>query len=825
MFPRLLLLCSLPLGAGSAIAPLPIAGCGSKHSFFIKTDSTVYAAGWNAESQLGDGALANQDTPVLLGITDIIGAAAGLSHSVFVSSGGTAYTVGDNAYGQLGDNSNTDRSSIVTVSVTDVQSVAAGHYHSIFIKSSGTFLSAGYNSKGQLGDGGTTNQNTPTAGAVSGIQSATASDTWTIFVKSDGGAYGVGENVNGQLGVGDNDDKSTPTSISITSLQSASAGSNFALLLKSDGTVYVTGNNADGQLGDGTTLAKNSPVLLTSTGVSSGIQAVAAGDLHSLFLTSAGSVYGSGKNTVGEYGDATTTSKSTPVLSQISGVQGIAAGSQHSLFVKTDGSGFYATGYNQQGQLGDGSSPTSQSTPVFSMVSSSAHADDVLTVTPTSVTVGVSSTLTITSASTDLLYWCMQSGGSCSSTCTSDASSYMPGGWTAVTMGAIVTLTYITGASAATGTAVFVMCVAEDSAGNGVELQTSISPFSVVAVTSPSTYTLVYPSPVTLNTYTFFSLTVGTGVQNEKIHLSPVDTGCVYGASDEQVLTGPSFYQSLSTCATYILCVTASGGTDSIAQGGFSVLTTCPATAGDPVAYFGDDRKIPFWLPLGIMMPLLRTSDVDIFGSTYRGLAGKHGQYFDRFVVASRGGLTMDVGLRRSLDNMPTSQLPHDDNQLFRTHNVTDLKTMKVGIVEGHIRGDVGYDDSYTQIMALHTKELPMLTPQPLPAEAVEVYSESVHFTICSAYVVENRPEKHLYLDYGHLALQIVAMPESKHFTGIFPELWGLRPMSPCTKLLSDMDKDAEDLPTPCHDWGAYQSDEAAHAVEQLPASTYTDEL
>ena len=64
---------------------------------------------------------------------------------------------------------------------------------------------------------------------------------------------------------------------------------------------------------------------------------------------------GHGYNGDGELGDGTTTNDDTNLPEQIvaSNVMAIAAGQYHSLFLKTDGS-LWAMGYNGYGELGDG---------------------------------------------------------------------------------------------------------------------------------------------------------------------------------------------------------------------------------------------------------------------------------------------------------------------------------------------------------------------------------------------------------------------------------------------------------------------------------------
>ncbi|MDP2139103.1 MAG: immunoglobulin domain-containing protein [Candidatus Didemnitutus sp.] len=139
--------------------------------------------------------------------------------------------------------------------------------------------------------------------------------------------------------------------------QAFAAGNYHSLFTKTDGTLWATGNNSSGQLGDGTNTSRFIPV-----NVATGVTAVAAGALHSVFVKSDGSLWGMGYNFNGQLGDGTTNNRNTPVQIVASGVVAIAAGSYHSLFLKSDGT-LWAMGSNFYGQLGDGLG-TSRSSPV-----------------------------------------------------------------------------------------------------------------------------------------------------------------------------------------------------------------------------------------------------------------------------------------------------------------------------------------------------------------------------------------------------------------------------------------------------------------------------
>jgi alpha-tubulin suppressor-like RCC1 family protein len=80
-----------------------------------------------------------------------------------------------------------------------------------------------------------------------------------------------------------------------------------------------------------------------------------------MFVKTDGTLWAMGYNNYGQLGDGTTTNRSTPAQ-VATGVAQVAAGSSHTLFVKTDGT-LEATGSNGSGQLGDGTT-TNRSTPV-----------------------------------------------------------------------------------------------------------------------------------------------------------------------------------------------------------------------------------------------------------------------------------------------------------------------------------------------------------------------------------------------------------------------------------------------------------------------------
>jgi alpha-tubulin suppressor-like RCC1 family protein len=86
--------------------------------------------------------------------------------------------------------------------------------------------------------------------------------------------------------------------------------------------------------------------------VPNGVTAIAAGADHSLFLKTDGSLWAVGYNDCGQLGDGTLNNTNRPEQIVPNGVTAIAAGADQSLFLKSDGS-LWVMGYNDCGQLGD----------------------------------------------------------------------------------------------------------------------------------------------------------------------------------------------------------------------------------------------------------------------------------------------------------------------------------------------------------------------------------------------------------------------------------------------------------------------------------------
>jgi len=246
--------------------------------------------------------------------------------------------------------------------------IKAGDYFSVAARSDGTAWAWGYNVFGQLGNGTTTNSNVPVQ--VSGLVGVTAVGAGVYHgeaLKSDGTVWAWGYNGNGQLGNGTTTNSSVPVQVSgLGGANAIAAGNYHGLAVKSDGTVAAWGDNAAGELGNGTTISSSTPVAVSNL---SGATAVAAGGMpgaagHSLALKSDGTVWAWGYNNKGQLGNGTTTNSSVPVqVSGLSGVAAISANGNDSFALKSDGT-VWAWGDNSASQLGNSGAGKSSATPV-----------------------------------------------------------------------------------------------------------------------------------------------------------------------------------------------------------------------------------------------------------------------------------------------------------------------------------------------------------------------------------------------------------------------------------------------------------------------------
>ena len=413
---------TIPVQVGYMWSGVTTVSAGAGHTCALTLEGGAKCWGNNWYGQIGDGTTTNQSTPVdVIGLGSGVGSIlAGSTHTCALTTNGEAQCWGSNWYGQLGDGTLIDRSTpaavigldsgLVTISLGDyhtcgltvygrvkcwgsnefgalgngrmpknrnepvpvsglvsgVSAIDAGSKHNCVLTAVGAVHCWGGNNRGQLGDGTIGNNSSPVAVSELGSGVAAISAGWfhTCGLTTGGGVKCWGSNEFGQLGDGTKIDRHT--SIDVFGLNSGvvaiAAGHGHSCALSTDGGVMCWGTNLSGQLGDGTTIESSTPVAVS--GLESGVAVIAAGVAHTCALTTGGGVMCWGNNWYGELGDGTYTNRSTPVAVNglESGVASLAAGEYHTCALITNGE-VMCWGYNQYGQLGDGTT-TNGSIPV-----------------------------------------------------------------------------------------------------------------------------------------------------------------------------------------------------------------------------------------------------------------------------------------------------------------------------------------------------------------------------------------------------------------------------------------------------------------------------
>jgi alpha-tubulin suppressor-like RCC1 family protein len=245
---------------------------GDQFSAALKTDSTVFAWGWNAFGKLdvpaglfnvvaisagGDhGSTLLADRTVINwgdsffdpaaavppGLSNVVDVAAGSRFNLALRRDGLIVPWGDNLLNPLD----------LPPGLSDVVDVAAGWYHGLALKRDGTVVAWGSNSSGQT--------NVPAG--LSNVAAISAGWTHSLALRNDGTIVSWGDLSN------------LP---SLSNVVAIASGAHHALALRSDGTVVAWGGNGSGQT--------NVPSQLAN------VVAIAAGTDHSLALLNDGSPY------------------------------------------------------------------------------------------------------------------------------------------------------------------------------------------------------------------------------------------------------------------------------------------------------------------------------------------------------------------------------------------------------------------------------------------------------------------------------------------------------------------------------------------------------
>ncbi|MCH8252777.1 MAG: hypothetical protein IID36_10035 [Planctomycetes bacterium] len=307
---------------------------GMWHNGVVLDDGRLVLWGSNKSQQLGDGSIT----------TDVAHADAAVEATLVALTDGTVWTWGKTPFAWKSP------VPIQVEPIDDAVMVAAMSMGGLVLRSDGSVW--GYtadNSNCDLGGNAASDaflEAVPIDGLPGNIEKVAAGDHHAVALDSDGNAWVWG----GDFGC-------APW-IAMTGVADAAAGAlGHVLFVTNDGTAWAMGLNDRGQLGDGTTISNfTEPGEVVGL---SNVATVAAGQRHSLFISTDGSLWACGWNRYCQLGLEGEVSPESPVFGDIvtppqpvaAGAFKSAAGSQfHSVAVDLDDR-VWVWGGNALGQL------------------------------------------------------------------------------------------------------------------------------------------------------------------------------------------------------------------------------------------------------------------------------------------------------------------------------------------------------------------------------------------------------------------------------------------------------------------------------------------
>ncbi|PTY05044.1 hypothetical protein DB346_02215 [Verrucomicrobia bacterium LW23] len=278
---------------------------------------------------------------------------------------------GANSLGQLGLTPATDVPQPVALE-TSIGAISSRGGHTLFLVAGGSVKSVGDNYFGQLGTGSRADASAPqSVPGLTNITAVAAGQSHSLALDSTGRVWVWGSNASGQLGLGAPGspgyvpESTAPVPLAdLANVVAIAAGQRHSVALTSDGHVYTWGEGKDGQLGLGdAALTAWVPAQVPAPGSTpvspaplAEITALVAGEHFTLTLSQSGTLYGWGANGFGQLGLGHTSRAATPqAVSALAGitVTAVAAGAEHTVVLTNTGA-LYTFGNNASGQLGTG---------------------------------------------------------------------------------------------------------------------------------------------------------------------------------------------------------------------------------------------------------------------------------------------------------------------------------------------------------------------------------------------------------------------------------------------------------------------------------------
>ena len=235
---------------------------GNSHWLAVQNPGTLWACGYNGYGELGNNTSSTSQgasTPIQIGVlTTWSQVAAGNYSSYAIQNTGTLWAWGYNAQGQLGQGNTNNYSSPVQIGALSNWTQIAVNSTSataLALQSNGTLWAWGFNAFGQIGNSNTNNQSSPVQiGALTTWIKIASGGYSNYAIQSNGTLWSWGLNSQGQLGLNTTVGISSPVQIGTASnwIQ-VGAGSLQLAAIQNNGTLWMCGYNSQGQIGNNST--------------------------------------------------------------------------------------------------------------------------------------------------------------------------------------------------------------------------------------------------------------------------------------------------------------------------------------------------------------------------------------------------------------------------------------------------------------------------------------------------------------------------------------------------------------------------------------------
>ncbi|SOD74894.1 alpha-tubulin suppressor-like RCC1 family protein [Jatrophihabitans sp. GAS493] len=347
---------------------------GQNTSCGLKTDNTLWCWGHNDLGMLGNGNTTDQPTPVSPGTSTYNTISGGFQHVCGIRSGGTIWCQGYDGYGIAGQTKDYGvfAPSQLPLTASAWASGAQATTDGCGVKSDGTIWCWGNNAYGQDGDSTVTVNLAPDRAGSGTNWSTVSMGHYTTCGLTTAGSNNLlcwGYGGSNQFGTGSTTDQHAPTAGPAGSWSSVSVGDTHTCAINTAHSLYCWGTNDQGQVGNGTTTLATTPVAITASGVS-GWASVSAGVANTCAISTAASTNssalycwgynGHGQDGKGGAAGSPANYQSPQLLS--TGWQSVGVGFYNTCAVKTTGT-LWCFGYNNDGQLGNGSSGADVTSP------------------------------------------------------------------------------------------------------------------------------------------------------------------------------------------------------------------------------------------------------------------------------------------------------------------------------------------------------------------------------------------------------------------------------------------------------------------------------